>query len=67
MPLNKETKPKIYTQQLNDQIVLLLTIQLSMCHLFALILNLQQSYLTHREEPIRCYHSGPQRTWEQWQ
>ena len=23
--------------------------------------------MTHREDPIRCYHSGPEWTWEQWQ
>ena len=24
-------------------------------------------YLTHRWDPIRCYHSGPEWTWERWQ
>ena len=47
----------VYTQ-LNDQTVLFQT-----NHLFALSSNVKQIYLTH----IRCYHSGPERTWEQWQ
>ena len=37
----------VYTP-LNDQIVLFLTIQFSLSHLFALNLNLKQFYLTHR-------------------
>ena len=37
----------VYTQ-LNDQIVLFLTIQFSISHLFALSLNAKQFYLNHR-------------------
>ena len=37
----------VYTQ-LNDQIVLFLTIQFSISHLFTLGLNVKQFYLTHR-------------------
>ena len=53
--------------QLNDQTVLFQTIQLSINHLFAYSLNVQQFYLTHRYYLIRCYHSEPEWTWEQWQ
>ena len=56
----------IYTQ-LNDQTVLFQAIQFSISHLFARCLNAKQFYLTHRKDPIRCYHSGPEWTWEQWQ
>ena len=56
----------IYTW-LNDQTVLFQTIQFSISHLIALILNVHQYYLTHRGYPIGCYHCEPQRTWEQWQ
>ena len=34
-------------------------------YLFALILNVKQFYLNHRQEPINCYHSGLE--WKQWQ
>ena len=37
----------VYTH-LNDQIVLFPTIQFSISHLFALILDVKQFYLTHR-------------------
>ena len=56
----------IYTQ-LNYQTVLFLTIQFSISHLLAHSLNVKQFYLTHREDPIRCYHSRPEWTCEQWQ
>ena len=52
---------------LSDQTILLLIIQFSISHFFALSLNVKQFYLTHRYEPIRGYHSGPEWTWEQWQ
>ena len=29
------------------------------CQLFALILNVKQSYLTHKKDQIGCYHFGP--------
>ena len=35
--------------------------------MFALSLNVKQFYLTYREDPIRCYHSRPEWTWEQCQ
>ena len=38
-----------------------------MSHLFELSLNVKQIYLTYRWDPIRCYHSEPEWTWEQWQ
>ena len=41
----------VYTQ-LNDQVVLFLTIQLVTRHLFAHSLNIKQSYLTQRYGPI---------------
>ena len=42
-------QPFVYIQ-LNDQIVLFQTIQFSISHLFALILNVKQFYLTHRKD-----------------
>ena len=33
----------------------------------AVSLNVKQFYLTHRLDPIRCYHSKSEWTWEQWQ
>ena len=49
------------------------TIQFSISHLFAFNLNvklhnlnIRQFYLTHRQDPIRCYHSNPEWTWKQW-
>ena len=53
--------------QINDQTVLFLAIQFSISHLVVLCLNIKQFYLTHRYCPIRCYHSGPESTWEWWQ
>ena len=44
--------------QLNDQTFLFQTIQFSMNHLFAHSLNVKQFCLTHRLDPIRCYHSS---------
>ena len=38
-----------------------------MNYLFALSLNVKKFYLTHRYDPIRCYHSSQEWTWEQWQ
>ena len=52
----------VYTQ-VNDQTVLLQTIQFSINHLFALSLNFKLFCLTYRED-IRCYHSGSEWTWE---
>ena len=37
-----------------------LTIQLNTSHLFTHCLNSKQFYLTHREDPTRCYDSGPE-------
>ena len=56
----------IFTR-LNDQTILLLTIQFSISHLFALILNVKQLFLTHRYDLIRCYHSRLEWTREQCQ
>ena len=53
--------------QLIVQTVLFLTIQTSIRYLFALTLNVKQFYLTHRWDPFRCYHSGPEWIWEWWQ
>ena len=53
--------------ELNDQIVLIQTIQFIMTHLFALSLNAKQFYLIHRKDTIRCCHSGPDWVWERWQ
>ena len=52
---------------LNGQIVLFLTIQFSLSHLFAHSLNMKQFYLTHRKDPIRYYYTRPEETWKQWQ
>ena len=53
----------VYTQ-LNDQTVLFQTIPFSISHLFAHSLNVKQfEWLID----VRCYHSGAERTWEQWQ
>ena len=35
--------------------------------MFAHSLNVKQFYLSHRWDPIRCYHSKSECTWEQWQ
>ena len=59
-------QPIVYTQ-LNDQTVLFQTYQFCIIPLFALSLNVKQFYLTHRVNPIRCYHSGPEWTREHWQ
>ena len=56
----------IYSQ-LNDQTVLFLTIHFSISHLFAHSLNVKYFNLTHRYDFIKCYHFGPEWTWEQWQ
>ena len=50
---------------LNGQPVLFLSIRFNISHLFAYNLNVKQFYLTHRWDPIRCYHSGSEWTWEQ--
>ena len=50
----------------NDQTVLFLTIQFNISYSFKLSLNVKLSYLTHRWDPIRCNHSGPESTREQW-
>ena len=47
--------------------VFFLTIQFSMSHLYTLSLNVKQFYLTHRSDPIKCYHFGSEWTWERWQ
>ena len=44
----------------SSQTVLIQTIQFSISMQFLF-------YLTHRKCPIRCYHSGPEWTWEQCQ
>ena len=56
----------VYTQ-LNDQTALFQTIQFNISHSFALSLDVKQFYLIHRLDPIRCHHSRPEWTWEQWQ
>ena len=53
--------------QLNGQTIQLLTIRFSISHLLALSLNVKQFYLNYSEDPIRCFHSGWEWTWEQWQ
>ena len=53
--------------QLNDQTFLFLTIQFIIGHLFTLSLDFKQVYLTHRLDPIRCYHSGSGLIWGQCQ
>ena len=52
---------------LNDQAVLFQTIQFSISHLFAHSFNVKQFYLTHWLDPIWCYHSRPEWTWEWWE
>ena len=47
-------------RSLNVKTVLFQTIQLSISRQF-------RFHLTHRQDPIRRYHSGPEWTWEQWQ
>ena len=42
-------------------------IQFSINYLFAHSLNVKEFYLTHKLDPIRCYHSGLYYTWERWQ
>ena len=54
----------VYTQ-LNGLTVLFQTIQFSKSHLFALSLNVNFC-LTYSSDPIRCYHSEPEWTLEQW-
>ena len=49
---------------LHDQSVLFLTIQFSVSHLSAHCLN--SSFLPIDLDPIWCYHSRSQWTWEQW-
>ena len=56
----------VYTQ-LNVRIVLFLTIRFRISHLLPYSLNIKEFYLTHISDPIRCYHSGPEWTWERWQ
>ena len=56
----------VYTH-LNDQKVLFLIIRLIPSHLFALSFNVKQLYLTHGYDPIMCYKSGHEWTWERWQ
>ena len=53
--------------QLNDQTVLFQTVQFNTSHLFEFSLNVKQFYLTNRQDPIMCYHSRPEWTWEWWQ
>ena len=47
----------LYTQ-LNNQILLFLTIQFSINRMFALGLNIKVFCLTHRWNSISCYHFG---------
>ena len=56
----------VYTQ-LNGQTVLFLRIQSNAIYLFTHSLNVKPFYLIHRYDPIRCYHSGTELTWVQWQ
>ena len=59
----KELTSHLFTQ-LNRQTVLFLTIQ---DRSFAQNWNVKQFYLTHRSDPIRCYHSGLKWIRKQWQ
>ena len=43
--------------RVNEQRVLLLTIQFDVSDSFTLSLNVKQFYLTNRKDPIRCYCS----------
>ena len=52
---------------LNDQTVLFHTIQVTISYFFVLSLNVEQFYLTYRQDLIRCYRSGPEWPWERWQ
>ena len=52
--------------QLNVQIVLFQANQFSISHLFELF-KCQTVYLTLKLNPVWCYYSGPERTWERWQ
>ena len=47
--------------------VLFLTIQFSISHFFVLTLIVKQFYLTHIQDPFKCYHSEPEWTWARWQ
>ena len=52
--------------QLNDQTLLFQTSQFNTSHLLALSLNVELFYLTHWQNPISCYYSGPEWIWERW-
>ena len=56
----------VYTQ-LNGQRVPFLTNRFNISNLFALSLNVKQSYLIHRQNHIGCYYSRLVWTREQWQ
>ena len=40
--------------------------QFSVSYLFAHSLNIKQFYLTHRQDPIKCYQCEPKWTWAWW-
>ena len=54
-------------KQFNIKTVRFLTIRFNVSHLFAHSLNVKEFHLTHRWEPISCYHTWPEWTWERWQ
>ena len=59
--IHPDPSMKMYDINLkNGQRVLFTTIPFNISHLFALTLNVKQLYLTHRWNPTRCYHSGPE-------
>ena len=65
---NNSVKHQLFVHTLlNGQTVRFLTIQFTISHLFAHSWMVKQFYLTHRLDPIRCYHFGSELTWEQWQ
>ena len=63
---NNSIRQALAYTQLNSIRVLFLTIQFSISHLFADLLNAKQFYLTHRYDPIRCYQSESEWIWEQF-
>ena len=69
--INNSIKQLFVYTHLNDQTVLFQTMQFSislLCLDFKVhSLNVKQFYLIHRQDPVRCYHSGLEWTWERWQ
>ena len=69
MPCISKNLPKYqpFVQTQLNETVLFLIIQFSVCHFFALSLNVKLIYLTHRYDSIRRYQSGSEWNWERWQ